>query len=810
MKKGLLSLLAVALTVVGCQNYDDQFDDLKTQITDLATTVAGLTQVQSDLTQLATTVASLRTAVDAIPTNPATASDLQPLSDALAAAQADIDSLEALLNSNQALTQTQLGQISTTLAAVQADVQTLLQGDSVISPASGAIIINNEATLVAAENLVPSDADAGSLVLDGSLYVIFTNPGLTTAAQMTRVNDVLAKFVSVIGEVNIINSQPAAVTTGVTADGLVSVSQNVSLTGTGAVGPSLNGLTSVGETLELNTTGAGSLNAIVSVGGDLNMRSANIPTLNTLTTVGGDFDRGSGSAPAVAALSTIGDDLIAAHTGDWNYSQVTSVGGNVVVGQGATSVDLSDVTVGGTIRSDAPGATAGQLIMSTATTTGRINIGSASIELITADGASEIIGTSTSISTLTVNADAATHIRFNGATSATATGNIEINTTSQTIVEFTSLVTAGGIDINDAAEAQFDALTSAGNINIDVEDETDLRAFTSGGGTTPSIGGDDVNLAALVSIASTQTFTLPDATTLTSGNLKLLSTGGSLVANSVLSIGVVTLDNSKLTANGATSLTVSAQEADLTIANGDYSALRTLSVSGKQEDPGAVADVSDVDDLTITSSTDTLTTVTVGGEFREVTINSTSITDVTTSGEITDLDITGANIDDITIGHTYLPYDTAATIAVQNTDIADLDMSSVGKVKSITLTGNDNLASLDAPSSTVLAEPAAVIAVTLGTNSFTANYTDGVVASETENSALPSISSPEIHKLINWIEAADAVSTLGTINIDIERVTQGATTVSIAAAFLADASTATSTTYTGTISRQEEFDLIGD
>ena len=28
MKKGLLSILALAVTIVGCQNYDDQFDAL--------------------------------------------------------------------------------------------------------------------------------------------------------------------------------------------------------------------------------------------------------------------------------------------------------------------------------------------------------------------------------------------------------------------------------------------------------------------------------------------------------------------------------------------------------------------------------------------------------------------------------------------------------------------------------------------------------------------------------------------------------------------------------------------------------------
>ena len=56
MKKSLLSILAGALLVVGCQNYDDQFDALESQINALASTVAGLSQVQSDLASLSATV----------------------------------------------------------------------------------------------------------------------------------------------------------------------------------------------------------------------------------------------------------------------------------------------------------------------------------------------------------------------------------------------------------------------------------------------------------------------------------------------------------------------------------------------------------------------------------------------------------------------------------------------------------------------------------------------------------------------------------------------------------------------------------
>ena len=42
MKKSLLGLLALALAVVGCQNYDDQFDDLNTKIAALSSEVSEL------------------------------------------------------------------------------------------------------------------------------------------------------------------------------------------------------------------------------------------------------------------------------------------------------------------------------------------------------------------------------------------------------------------------------------------------------------------------------------------------------------------------------------------------------------------------------------------------------------------------------------------------------------------------------------------------------------------------------------------------------------------------------------------------
>ena len=62
MKKGLLSLLALALTVVGCQNYDDQFAELTELIEGVQADVDGLSDLQSDVDALAATISGLATA----------------------------------------------------------------------------------------------------------------------------------------------------------------------------------------------------------------------------------------------------------------------------------------------------------------------------------------------------------------------------------------------------------------------------------------------------------------------------------------------------------------------------------------------------------------------------------------------------------------------------------------------------------------------------------------------------------------------------------------------------------------------------
>jgi len=137
MKKGLLSILAGALLVVGCQNYDDQFSSLESQINALASTVAGLSQVQSDLASLSGTVSSLSSTVASLGSSIDTA-----VSNGLADITADIAALQAALA--DVASSDDLAAIAAAVAANQADLDELLANSSVYQ---GAVNINSVSTL---------------------------------------------------------------------------------------------------------------------------------------------------------------------------------------------------------------------------------------------------------------------------------------------------------------------------------------------------------------------------------------------------------------------------------------------------------------------------------------------------------------------------------------------------------------------------------------------------------------------------------------------------------------------------------------
>jgi len=181
MKKGLLSILAGALVLVGCQNYDDQFDSLESQINSLASTVAGLSQVQSDLAALANTVASVQSALSSIPSG---AEINAAISEGLAGVIADIADLETALDN--VVSADDLNLVSDAIDSVADDVSDILASNNVYSQE---LIITNQAEL---------DIATG---LGGKVSLINNNVTIVLSDDMNlaELDSVTSKMTAVVG-----------------------------------------------------------------------------------------------------------------------------------------------------------------------------------------------------------------------------------------------------------------------------------------------------------------------------------------------------------------------------------------------------------------------------------------------------------------------------------------------------------------------------------------------------------------------------------------------------------------------------------
>jgi len=179
MKKGLLSILAASAILVGCQNYDDQFDALNTQITQLKSTVDGLAGVQSDVAALKGLINSLQGAVDSVNSD---------LSAQLTEALADIEAVEAAVA--DVASGEDLAAVQEDLDAVGTDVDALLESDSFFN---GPLTINSDATLTFAETLGQKVK-----VINGA-FTVTGWEGMDSAA----VNAITAQMLTITGDVKV-------------------------------------------------------------------------------------------------------------------------------------------------------------------------------------------------------------------------------------------------------------------------------------------------------------------------------------------------------------------------------------------------------------------------------------------------------------------------------------------------------------------------------------------------------------------------------------------------------------------------------
>jgi len=213
MKKGLLTLLAASVLFVGCQNYDDQFDDLNAQISALKSQVDGLSSLSGQVSSLSGTISALSAGVTAAQASAdaantaASAIDFSSLTAGLEKLQAEVDEIQTSLAT--AVTAADIAALQAELDGIEADVEELLVGSGVYS---GTLQITNTALLAAADAL-----GNGINVISGGV-----NISVTSDMNMTTLQTVVDRIYNVTGNVTFSNALSTVPHTAVTFNKLTS------------------------------------------------------------------------------------------------------------------------------------------------------------------------------------------------------------------------------------------------------------------------------------------------------------------------------------------------------------------------------------------------------------------------------------------------------------------------------------------------------------------------------------------------------------------------------------------------------------
>jgi hypothetical protein len=202
---------------VGCQNYDDQFDDLNAQISALKSQVDGLASLSGQVSSLSGTISGLQAGISAAQaaataagasadaataaanasTAAANAIDLTSLSAGLTTLQAEVDAVQASLAT--AATASAVAALQAELDAIEADVDELLTTSNIYATN---VTVNSASTLDAA------------LALGNKLNILNASATITVSASMdqTKVQTLVNRLKTITGNL-VFNSSSTTETT---------------------------------------------------------------------------------------------------------------------------------------------------------------------------------------------------------------------------------------------------------------------------------------------------------------------------------------------------------------------------------------------------------------------------------------------------------------------------------------------------------------------------------------------------------------------------------------------------------------------
>ena len=722
MKKGLLGLVVIALTVVGCQNYDDQFDDLNKKIASLSSDVTSLSSIGASVTALDAKITSLQGSA-------LTDSDLAGILSEISDLETAVESID---NSG----------IEAEVANLDAEVATILEklGDLLAANAfyEGNLTITNLGQLANVQELMNTGADDPTVTVKGNVLVTVTSAnGLKDS--IASVNLILSKIRAVQGTVTVTSDADA----------------------------SLPALTYATGDVDLNgTDGKAAITAakLLTVDGDMN--------LTGLT--------GVVAFPALSSAGTI---------------EINEVTNKATV----TTLNLGSLTGNASVITDA-----GELVLAEAT---NVHLGGVLPAVVTLDKCVDfqhLAGGTQGNLALTIGGKAATFslgsTQFDGTITVTTTGDISLANVTQ--IATTTLVSSKSDNVVDLS-----AVTKiVGPVDID-EKSTDvnLTALKTLNSTLNVHGDATIDLPALATTAVT-TITAPLATSFIAPKLATTSvvivTKDAALTMSLLSIADTTTPSNDITHwDEVKTLTLSAQTGDLDVSTGVD--LATLNFTGKQVTP--VAAGAQDNSLTITSANDKLKDLVIssGSYLGTLTVSGSKIVNLTTAGAIINTDVkNNADLETFAFGHTHLQGDNESTVSiVGNTDtkLTTIDLSSLSKVGTVTVTGNTSLANLTAPSADVLATSLAAISVTISGNKLPGTYTPATAPTGTVTYSAPAITGAALSSFKAWINA--------NINVDIASPAGADRTITTSATLLAAGSGVTSSAVTFNIDLDKVDDL---
>jgi hypothetical protein len=447
MKKGLLGLVVAALTVVGCQNYDDQFDDLNKKIAALSTEVTSLSSVQ-------TAVTALGTKLDNLAGSALTDSDLAGILDEVAAVKAAVDAID-----NSAV-EAEVADLNAEVDEILEKLGELLSANAVIP---GDLVIANLGDLAAAQELIGTEADDPLVTIQGNVHINIT--------AANGLQDSIAAVNAIANKLKIVQTTVTVTTddSAVTLNELMYVNGDYSVSGDGTVAaPKLR---TVNGAATLATTGALSYPLLSSAASVALSETAGTTTITSVDLSG----LASGAITTAAGAITLPNATSVKVGGVLPASVTLAKAVEFVSSYSGAAQTATHITVGGAAATFSLGATkfTGQV---TITTTGAIDLSG-----VTQAVALNVVATDIDLSGMT---------KFTGATTLSATtvniGAMVSSTDTVTLVGPTAvslpaLTTLGG-DFVAGSAASFSApklATSTGTIDVKAAATVELLSLTA-------------------------------------------------------------------------------------------------------------------------------------------------------------------------------------------------------------------------------------------------------------------------------------------------------------------------------------------